>query len=169
MKAPTARSMSSGHVWLRMILVVTTLMLSACAEDEPAVGPAGGVDVLAADIPVDAIVDGFTRAPCASTQDCPAVVAPCEYAACVAGVGCVVLALPDGAVCNHKESCFKGGTCKAALCSGQTDKDCDDDNPCTVDACDKGACSHAPTPDTATVACDDNNVCTHGDQCEGDT
>ncbi|MCA9516632.1 MAG: hypothetical protein KC635_16940, partial [Myxococcales bacterium] len=47
------------------------------------------------------------------------------------------------------------GACDGAV-------DCDDDNPCTVDACVGAACVH--TPD-AGRACDDGDACTAGDTC----
>ena len=49
------------------------------------------------------------------------------------------------------------------LCAGV---DCDDGNPCTVDSCSAGACSHDGTG--VSLACDDGNACTTGDACQGD-
>lgn len=49
------------------------------------------------------------------------------------------------------------------LCFGAAD--CDDANPCTVDACSatEGRCAHTPTPDG--LACEDNDPCTLGNAC----
>ncbi len=56
--------------------------------------------------------------------------------------------------------------CDAATkaCKSGAQKTCDDNNPCTVDACvpATGLCSHTPAPG----ACDDNDACTSGDACQ---
>ncbi len=44
-----------------------------------------------------------------------------------------------------------------------TDKDCADTDPCTVDSCAQGQCSHATAADGA--GCDDGDKCTSGDTC----
>ena len=46
-----------------------------------------------------------------------------------------------------------------APCAGKT---CDDGNPCTMDGCSNGGCTHT----NATGACDDHNPCTVGDACQ---
>jgi hypothetical protein len=45
------------------------------------------------------------------------------------------------------------------------DAECDDDNPCTDDACIGGACQNTPN----TEPCDDGNACTTGDTCSQGT
>jgi RHS repeat-associated protein len=54
---------------------------------------------------------------------------------------------------------FEGGfgvpTCRS---------DCDDANPCTIDGCVDGVCSHIAAPDG--VACDDGSACTQSDSCQ---
>ncbi len=55
------------------------------------------------------------------------------------------------------------GTDAAAVCVPQ---DCDDGNPCTLDACNAAnACVHSAKPDGA--SCSDGNACTSGDACTG--
>jgi len=50
----------------------------------------------------------------------------------------------------------------AGACKGSA-KDCDDNNPCTADACgSQGGCVHTPT----TSGCDDKDPCTLGDACK---
>ncbi|MCO4760633.1 MAG: hypothetical protein KC502_03970 [Myxococcales bacterium] len=64
-----------------------------------------------------------------------------------------------GAKSSAKESC--NGTDDD--CDGQTDEDttCDDDNACTIDACEAGKCSHTKNA----AACDDGDACTENDSC----
>ena len=66
----------------------------------------------------------------------------------------------DGNGCTDFDKC-SGGKCKG---TAKDAADCDDQNPCTQDGCDKatGLCSHAPT----TGACDDGNSCTSNDTCD---
>ena len=66
----------------------------------------------------------------------------------------------DGDLCTEKDRCQEEtGTCAGAAV------DCDDDEVCTLDACDAltGACTHEP----ADGACDDGLVCTDDDTCAG--
>ncbi len=51
-------------------------------------------------------------------------------------------------------------------CDGEIDeKTCDDDNPCTADACEAKAkkCSHSKLPEG--ISCDDGSACTQADAC----
>ncbi|MFO0737732.1 MAG: hypothetical protein U0270_17700 [Labilithrix sp.] len=41
---------------------------------------------------------------------------------------------------------------------------CDDQNPCTSDACNAGACQHSPVANS--TSCDDHNACTTSDSCQ---
>src|SRR4029077_2573333 len=54
------------------------------------------------------------------------------------------------------------GTVAAMRCT--TAAECDDANPCTSDACVDGQCVHAPADG---AACDDGDLCTQRDVCEG--
>ena len=67
---------------------------------------------------------------------------------------------PDGTPCDDGNTCSTGDSCAAGTCAG-TPIVCDDDNPCTTDACATGLCVHTNTTD----ACDDGNACTSGDRC----
>ncbi|MBM4353201.1 MAG: hypothetical protein FJ109_05290 [Deltaproteobacteria bacterium] len=63
--------------------------------------------------------------------------------------------------CDDDDPCTVDSCDKVGNCSNEP-KDCDDANPCTTDICDKeGNCSNAP------VDCDDGDVCTE-DKCVGD-
>ena len=85
---------------------------------------------------------------------------PCTDDVCESAVGCVFTAnqLPcdDGNICTTPDLCAEGE------CQGGGALDCDDGNVCTDDSCtpQKG-CVH-----TANEAqCDDDDLCTTGDQC----
>ncbi|MFH1532422.1 MAG: LamG-like jellyroll fold domain-containing protein [Pseudomonadota bacterium] len=61
----------------------------------------------------------------------------------------------DSDPCNGQEACDEG------LCVEGTSPDCDDDNPCTDDACVEGeGCENTAVADKAEFACDDGNPCT---------
>ena len=70
----------------------------------------------------------------------------------------------DGAPCNESDwTACTIGECKSGSCVDVPTVVCDDNNPCTDDACDAetGACSSTPN----TQLCDDGNPCTGGDVC----
>ena len=127
------------------------------ATDEVAV--ADSADATASDDvgPVDA-----GPAPCVTAADCP--VAPsCQIAACQAGV-CAISAADDATACDDANACTAGDTCKAGVCVPGLVKNCDDNNPCTTDACAPatGLCANAPNA----LPCDDSNACTGADTCK---
>ena len=54
---------------------------------------------------------------------------------------CVSAAKPEGTACAS--ACLSAGTCRGGACVGQA-KNCDDANPCTLDACDEAlGCTHS--------------------------
>jgi subtilisin-like proprotein convertase family protein len=55
------------------------------------------------------------------------------------------------------------GWCVNLVSVCTSNADCDDNNPCTDDACTNNTCSHTNN----TVACNDNNACTATDTCTG--
>ena len=65
--------------------------------------------------------------------------------------------------CSLVDKCALGGTCSNGICVPTGYKDCDDNNPCTDDFCDKvtGKCVHS----FHMLACDDNDPCTFNDRC----
>ncbi|MFQ5479555.1 MAG: hypothetical protein ACE5E4_13180, partial [Candidatus Binatia bacterium] len=71
--------------------------------------------------------------------------------------------LTDGAPCDDGNACTVLESCIAGVCVGGAALDCDDDNVCTTDACDRIlGCHHT---DLA-ASCDDGDVCTPGDSCD---
>ena len=85
----------------------------------------------------------------------------CTDRLCSGGT-CTPVPKPDGTPCGDVCS---GGTasCQAGVCAGATATNCDDANPCTVDACDpETGCTHV------TGVCDDGYACTL-DLCNAST
>jgi hypothetical protein len=83
---------------------------------------------------------------------------PCLTGACAPASGCVPR--PATAACSDGDACTRGDHCSGGddTCTG-TPVDCDDENPCTVDACGAGgACTHAPL---------DGPACPAADACHG--
>ncbi len=70
----------------------------------------------------------------------------------------------SGGTCSDNNPCTLNDTCSAGQCQGNGAVDCDDKEPCTIDACNpaNGACTHAPGGDV----CNDNNPCTTIDKCQ---
>ena len=68
--------------------------------------------------------------------------------------------------CDDGDACTAGDTCGEGVCSPAGPTDCDDGNVCTNDTCDSfGGCFHA----SMAGSCDDQDLCTTGDRCEGGT
>jgi hypothetical protein len=85
---------------------------------------------------------------------------PCTEDHCSGVDGCVN-ALLDAAECDDGNACTLADTCVAGACHGQPLL-CDDDDPCTDDACHvDGWCQFVAN----TGSCDDGNPCTVADQC----
>ena len=63
--------------------------------------------------------------------------------------------------CDDGDACTEDDLCSPAGCTG-TPLDCEDDNPCTKDACGEAGCVHAPIQGTCMVEEDDGDPCTGG-------
>jgi hypothetical protein len=87
----------------------------------------------------------------------------CTTDACNPASGCVYQPVncSDGDACNGVETCDPGN----GACVAGTPLDCNDGNPCTIDSCGAGACTHIAGNDGA--SCDDGSACTTGDVCAG--
>jgi hypothetical protein len=87
---------------------------------------------------------------------------PCTDDSCDPVTGC--LHVNNTAVCSDGNQCTPKDVCTKGACLGMGVKDCDDSNPCTDDACHPTlGCVHDPN----TAACNDDNVCTTADVCQG--
>jgi MYXO-CTERM domain-containing protein len=91
---------------------------------------------------------------------------PCNMDVADCGTNtCSHPAANDGDSCGMNP-CQEGQTCNNGACGGGTPKDCDDDDPCTEDACSMTTgCTHDPAPDD--TECNDMSACTTGDSCQG--
>ncbi|MFO7181342.1 MAG: MYXO-CTERM sorting domain-containing protein, partial [Pseudomonadota bacterium] len=71
---------------------------------------------------------------------------------------------PEGTPCVQENKCLVNTTCSAeGECTSDVEKDCDDNNPCTVDSCDPDVgCVHEPLDGDE---CNDGNACTLEDRC----
>ena len=90
----------------------------------------------------------------------------CTIDACDPSSGkCASKASVDGLGCEDGILCTQGDVCKGGQCNPGKPPQCDDGNPCTVDACSEstGKCAFVNT-DGGT--CDDGNGCTTGDVCK---
>ncbi len=159
------------------------LAVAACSPDSTVDAPSGAADTAGSEAGADDIGagdgaddgatgdgapgDGFVgRIPaCESPADCPASPSPCQAYACHEALGCVLVALPEGAQCETGDLCVISGACAAGSCAPHKAKDCDDGDLCTDDGCKGGACSHLPT--SLTLVCDDGDACTGGGACVG--
>ncbi len=138
----------------------------ACSDG----GCVGGTPICECTVDSDCPDDGNAcTAPAVCTDNsCVAAVvvcdppsAPCLAAQCDPGTG-LCLDVPDaeGAACDDGDACTTATTCVSGVCSGITIL-CDDDNPCTDDACVAGAgCEH--TNNAATQPCYDGPADTEG-------
>ncbi len=71
---------------------------------------------------------------------------------------------PDGSACDDGDVCTVNDACSAGVCVG-VPLNCDDDNPCTDDACNaSGGCFHTNN----NAACDIGNPCAMGECRNGD-
>lgn len=88
-------------------------------------------------------IPGCTR-PCESDQDCGQSPYQCETYSCISG-HCVPLHDPTGSPCDDGNICTTGDACDPnGRCIGICNM-CDDQNPCTEDACHPlSGCSHYP-------------------------
>ena len=116
----------------------------------------------------------------------------CTDDACNPAVGCE--SVPNTATCDDGDACTEGDVCAAGVCGSGAATDCDDEDPCTIDACAAGICTHEPatTPECqpdcqplmATTKCESGDLfwvdacgergaiaipCDDGDPCTLDT
>lgn len=102
-----------------------------------------------------------------SPKDCGATASPCAAVSCQQNTGvCQVAPAPDKEDCDDGDLCTTNDACFSGLCKG-TSKVCEGaDGQCIEAVCDPetGDCG-VPLPDG--TKCDDLNVCTTQDTCQG--
>lgn len=85
----------------------------------------------------------------------------CTDDSCESDSGCVYK--PHAGACDDGDACTNGDACQGGACASGVPANCNDQNVCTNDTCDKSkGCAHSPTE----AACDDGDVCTVGDACQ---
>lgn len=89
----------------------------------------------------------------------------CTTDSCNAAGGCTNT--PNAATCDDGVPCTINTQCANGACGGGTQKDCQDNNPCTTDSCDPqtGGCLNVAN----TATCNDGNSCTGNDICGNKT
>jgi hypothetical protein len=114
----------------------------------------------------------------------------CTTDVCNAASGCVFRQVVNGTPCDNEDMCDGRETCEWGYCSAGTVPDCDDQDPCTQDACDPGAgcvhqaaadgtpcgdgtcgasaCQEGQCQETDVADCSDGDPCTR-DECDPET
>jgi alpha-tubulin suppressor-like RCC1 family protein len=89
----------------------------------------------------------------------------CTEDACDSQIGCTKIG--NAAPCSDGNACTLADQCQNSSCVSGAAVTCVDGNPCTVNTCqpDTGACLESPI----SGPCDDGNLCTTGDTCQGGT
>ena len=106
-------------------------------------------------------IDSKTIVTCDTSKD-----GACKSTTCTASTGkCDTANKQDGSACDADGSiCTKDDACAAGTCVAGATLSCDDNNPCTDDACDaKAGCTNVAN----TAPCDaDGDACTANDTCK---
>ena len=130
--------------------------------------------------PLDGCVHKLNEAPCSDGDICT-VDDHCHLGACISStslqcndgnlctddscdgaVGCQFV--PNAAACDDGNACTTGDQCSDGQCKSTALLECDDDNPCTSDACVPGAgCTYSNN----SAPCSDGSICTASDICAG--
>jgi len=99
-------------------------------------------------------------------NDCGWLGSDCTEGRCVAADGsCEAVSVRDGEPCASHDACAADARCSAGACVTLATRDCDDDDPCTADACGPGGdCTHALLDTGAPDPCDGRD-----DDCDGAT
>ncbi|MCW5777488.1 MAG: hypothetical protein KIS87_13710, partial [Phycisphaeraceae bacterium] len=92
----------------------------------------------------------------------------CTVEVCDDVLGIEVVPKPAGTACSNGDACDGLETCDGAgACLAGTPPTIDDDNPCTVDACDPAVgVTHAPKP-AGEPACSNGDACDGVETCDG--
>ncbi len=89
----------------------------------------------------------------------------CTADTCATGNGCAHTAL-NGASCDDSNPCTINDACAGSTCKAGPANPCDDGNVCSIDGCTVLAgCFH--TQVIVPTLCDDGDLCTSGDVCNG--
>lgn len=95
----------------------------------------------------------------------------CTSDSCDKTLGCQHAAVANNTPCDDGNGCSTGDQCKAGKCTASAGTNCDDDNPCTKDACAADICDPVSEPNgTACVydKCHINSECQAGKCTQGE-
>ncbi len=90
----------------------------------------------------------------------------CTVDVCDQSAGCVYIPSANRTPCDDRDACTTNDICLAGNCVGGAARTCDDNDPCTRDACRDGACLHLPDTSLpgcgacSDASCDDGDPCT---------
>jgi cysteine-rich repeat protein len=117
--------------------------------------PRGYIGATCATATCAEVADGFCCNPGDDTRSLISDGNPCTADSCDAETGVVSHEPLTGTSCADGDSCNGAEVCQAGTCSPGTPTPIDDDNACTIDACDPGTglATHTPTHD-GTQCCD---------------
>ena len=139
--------------WPPPLLIVFILGLAGCAVDTPE-----SEDATSDDLPGLEVVFCGVDEDCDDGNDCTAGV-------CGSDGVCTFTFAELGAECDDHNLCTEGDRCdKGGVCVGEQNLICNDDNPCTSDACDPIAGCVFPSKDNGTP-CEDGSMCSLADSC----
>ncbi len=104
---------------------------------------------------------------CQEDKDCPPAQDPCKPLYCdVSTHQCKAEPVADGTVCDDHDPCTLGDVCQGGMCKSGAPKNCDDNDTCTDDTCNKttGDCENIFKPQWGCCQqdseCDDRDPCT---------
>jgi hypothetical protein len=97
---------------------------------------------------------------------------PCTVDTCSSTGVCSFVPAPDRSACNDGNACTINDLCVSGRCLPGAIRECNDNDPCTRDACANGTCSFTRDPNLpgcgdCAIACNDGNPCTT-DTCTAD-
>ena len=150
-----------GWLALAALLVISGCDESDTTEDTP--------DAVSSDALIDAQEDvpppvELPEGWCDIDEECApddlADLPMCKTYGCVDNA-CTVVPIEDALPCDDGDGCTLEDTCVEGSCVG-AQLDCDDENPCTTDACDQ---AHGCVNTFNQKPCDDEDACTVEDAC----
>jgi serine protease len=99
--------------------------------------------------------------------DCSGLNDQCNVGVCdETSDSCVKEPANEGLACDDGLFCNVGETCQSGVCTGGTDRSCDDSNPCTTDSCDEANNNCINTPVADGTSCDDDLYCNGAETCQ---
>ena len=149
-------------------LALMGLLALACSSSSSSSGDEDGFgdqDVINWDATGDT---GGEPVACISNAECETKqgAAPtCQRWTCDTKTGCLLEPVDNGTACDDQDACTQVDQCVNGVCTGGEALSCNDMNSCTTDTCDPASgCTNVPADG---APCDDADLCTMGDTCQG--